>query len=72
MKISKKKLYLIKEPSKTWDKFDTLTYSKCVHLLDTQSVKVSFTYSEMNARQLCMKIPPNRNKIKELSITAGL
>ena len=47
--------------------------AKYVYWLDTKSVKVWWRYntSDMNARQLCMKIPKKRNKIKGRSITCG-
>ena len=46
--------------------------SKCVHWLDIQSVKVWWKYnnSNMNARQLCIKIPKKSNKIKGRSMTS--
>ena len=70
MKIPSKRSY-IKEPFITYSHICHDDIPKCVHQLDTQSLKVWWRHnnSDINSRQLSMKIPKKRNKIKRRSIT---
>ena len=72
-KNSQKKRNCIREPSITCSHIWHVQIPKCVHLYDTQSGKVWWrcNTSDINARQLCMKIHKNRNTIKEHSIACS-
>ena len=65
LKIHKKRNKIEGHPI-AYSRISNVEIPKCVHQSDTQSVKVCLGHnpSNMNVRQLCMKILIKRDKIK--------